>query len=115
MSSADFEKKGILIMDLRCVILWSLLFLSAFVSAEVNEYIEPRIEGLRMDRCLTWGKDCDEPAAYNWCLEKGYAKAIYWEIEGNIGKNQPTKMLKSKAICDQSGCDAFKTIVCYKN
>jgi hypothetical protein len=102
-------------MNFRNVILCALLFFSAFASSDVSEYIEPRVEGLRMDRCLTWGKGCDEPAAYKWCLKKGYSKAIYWEIEGNVGQNQPTKMLKSKAICNKPGCDAFKTIVCYKN
>lgn len=102
-------------MSFKNFIVWTILSLSAIASAEVNEYIEPRVEGLRMDRCLTWGKDCEEPAAYNWCLQKGYAKAIYWELENNIGQHQPTKMLDSKAICNKPGCDAFKTIVCYKN
>ncbi len=102
-------------MNFRRLLLCALLPLSCSVMADVKEYIEPRVEGLRMDRCLTWAKDCDAPAAYNWCLEKGYAKAIYWELDNNIGKEQPTKMIKSKKICNNPGCDAFKTIVCYKN
>ena len=96
-------------------LLLSLMAISCHVSAVVEEYLNPRIEGLRMDRCLSWGKDCDEPAAYQWCLRKGYSKAIYWEHDNNIGKGQPTKMLTSKEICDKPGCDAFKTIVCYRN
>lgn len=95
--------------------LFLLLLLSSFTAAEVNEFIEPRIEGLRVDRCLSWAKDCDEPAAYNWCLGKGFAKAIYWELEHNVGSREPTKMLSSKQICNKSVCDAFKTIVCYKS
>ena len=92
-----------------------LTLISASVAADVREFKEPRVEGLRMDRCLSWGEECNEPAAYSWCLENGYTKAIYWEIEDNIGKAQLTKMLKSKAICNKQQCDAFKVIVCYKN
>jgi hypothetical protein len=102
-------------MKFRVFYITLLALLTFQVSADVKEYFKPRIEGLRVDRCLTWAKDCDEPAAYSWCLEKGYTKAVYWEIEGNIGQSQPTKMLKSKQICDKPNCDAFKTIVCYKN
>lgn len=102
-------------MKFRNYTLLLLILMSAGVAADVQEFKEPRVEGLRMDRCLSWGSECNEPAAYSWCLEKGYTKAIYWEIQDNIGKTQPTKMLKSKAICNKSQCDAFKTIVCYSN
>lgn len=95
--------------------LFLLLLSHSLVMADVNEFIEPRFEGLRVDRCLSWGIDCDEPAAYNWCLEKGFAKAVYWELDHNVGTREPTKMLSSKQICNKPGCDAFKTIVCYKS
>lgn len=92
-----------------------LLLVCSYTIADVSEFIEPRFEGLRVDRCLSWAKDCDEPAAYNWCLGKGYAKAVYWELDHNVGSREPTKMLSSKQICNKSVCDAFKTIVCYKS
>ena len=92
-----------------------MLVLSLQAASELKEFKEPRVEGLRMDRCLTWGEECDEPAAYKWCLDKGFSKAIYWELENNIGRTQPTKMLKSKEICNKSVCDAMKLIVCYKS
>lgn len=102
-------------MKYRITSLSILLALSFQVSSQVKEFKEPRVEGLRMDRCLTWGNECDEPAAYKWCLEKGFSKAIYWEIDNNIGQKQPTKMLKSKEICNKPDCDGMKLIVCYKN
>lgn len=102
-------------MQLKLILIGAFLCVSPFALASVEEYKEPRTEGLRLDRCLTWGKECDEPAAYRWCFEKGYSKAIYWELEHNIGVSQPTKMLSSKQICNKPGCDAFKVIVCYKN
>ena len=94
-----------------------LILLSVFcinVSAEVMEFNEPRVEGLRMDRCLTWGETCDLPAANAWCMKHDFVKAIYWEMDNNIAQNEPTKMLLSKQICNKSGCDGFKVIVCYK-
>jgi len=102
-------------MNYKIAIFLLLSVLAFQASSEVREFKEPRVEGLRMDRCLTWGEECDEPAAYSWCLEKGYSKAIYWELESNVGQRQPTKMLKSKQICNNSGCDAMKVIVCYKS
>ena len=102
-------------MKYRMTTIALLLTISTQAAAEVLEYKEPRLEGLRMDRCLTWGEGCGEPAAYKWCLEKGFSKAIYWEVENGIGHKQPTKMLKSKEICNQSVCDAMKLIVCFKN
>lgn len=89
--------------------------LSANSYSEVAEYTEPRVEGLRMDRCLTWGKACDKQAANHWCIQNRFTKAIYWEIEHNIAEREPTKMLESKQICNHEGCDAFRTIVCYKS
>ena len=102
-------------MKYKITTLTCLLILSLQAASEVKEFKEPKVEGLRMDRCLTWAEECDEPAAYKWCLEKGFSKAIYWELENNIGRTQPTKMLKSKQICNKSVCDAMKVIVCYKS
>ena len=102
-------------MKILKLILISSTLISYQVSAKVEEFIEPRVEGLRMDICLSWGDrdTCKKPAAYEWCLQKGYTKAIHWEIETNIGKESPTKLLSSKEICAKKKCDAFKVIVCY--
>jgi hypothetical protein len=98
----------------KIVVSLCLLTLSNMTHAKVSQFDEPRIRGLRMDRCLSWGEECNEPAAYQWCLESGYTKAIYWEIENNIANRQPTRMLSSNQVCDKKNCDAFKLIVCYK-
>jgi len=98
----------------RIVLLFFLLTLSSLSFAKVSQFDEPRIRGLRMDRCLSWGEECNEPAAYQWCLEKGYSKAIYWQIESNVADKQPTRMLESDQICNKKRCDAFKLIVCYR-
>ena len=91
-----------------------LILFSQYSLSKVEEFVEPRVEGLRMDRCLTWAKQCDKPAANEWCIQHNYTKSIYWEISNNIAEKQPTKMLLSKGICNAPSCDAFKTIVCYQ-
>ncbi|BCD99593.1 hypothetical protein [Marinagarivorans cellulosilyticus] len=91
-----------------------VLFISAYSYADVKEYDEPRIRGILMDRCLSWGAECELPAATQWCLEKGYSKAIYWEIESGAGESKMTRMLKSDQLCKSKKCDAFSTIVCYR-
>ena len=90
-----------------------LFFVITKTMAEVEEFQMPLIEGLRMDRCLSKG-NCDEAAAYMWCQQKGYRKTIYWEIDRDIGKRSPTKIITSKKICSHERCDGFRTIVCYK-
>ena len=91
----------------------SLLFFTSAYS-EVKEYKEPRVDGLRMDHCLHWGKQCGDVAAYQWCHSKKYRKAIYWEEDRKIGDKSPTKTFESKEICSNDTCSGFKTIVCYR-
>ena len=79
------------------------------VEAKVKEYNYPSIDGYRLDRCLTHGDGCDEPAAMRFCLSKRFDKAIYWEVEKGI---KPTRNIVSKKICHKK-CDSFKTIVCH--
>lgn len=91
-----------------------LLSLSHYAIADVKEFIEPRVDGYRMDSCLSFSKDCIEPAATQWCKNHGFSKAIYWKTSGDIGHISPTIMLNSKQICRKAYCHAFDTIVCYK-
>lgn len=82
--------------------------------SDVEEYIEPRIDGYRLDACLTFSKTCHEPAANRWCTDNSYSRSIYWEISDDIGHIDPTKTLVGKEVCDKAYCHAFDTIVCYK-
>lgn len=95
------------------LILILTLFYSTISMAKVEEFVTPRVEGLRMDACLYWAKDCEGVAAAKWCSIKGYEKAIYWDMDIGVGRKEPTKMLIDKKICSTEGCSAFATIVCY--
>ncbi len=102
-------------MKLFRVTLTLSLLISCHAAAKVEEFIEPRVEGLRMDVCLSWSKkgSCGKSAAHEWCLQKGYTQVIHWEVDSNVGIKIPTKLLLSKEICNKETCDAFKVIVCY--
>lgn len=87
-------------------------FQSTILKAQNRTFYKPEHEGYRLDWCLSWASQCGEPAATKWCSLRGYTKAVDWVIESDIGDIQPTKVLSSGEICDQSFCDGFRKIVC---
>ncbi len=106
-------------MTIKAITLWLtfllLSHLSWFATADVEEYLTPQIDGVRLDWCLSYGVDCGEEVAYKWCIENNYSKPLYWEIDKDIGVNEPTSTLNSRESCYKDACDGFKTIVCYRS
>lgn len=99
-------------LSLTLALIITLLFINqAF--AMVEEYRKPRINGLRLDACLIWGKQCKKKAANKWCENAGNEKSSHWELDKGIGASQPTITFEGKEICSEPKCDAFKVIVCY--
>jgi len=82
--------------------------------SDVEEFIQPQLDGMRLDWCLTNGSDCGEPVAYKWCISNGYSKPILWEKDKEIGEQTPTIMLNSRDTCYNKNCDGFSTIICYR-
>ena len=58
--------------------------------------------------------DCGEKVASTWCKGKGFAKASAWVMAGDIGAVSPTRLIGTRAVCDQPFCDGFKWLVCQK-
>jgi|GEM_PF-1090971 len=81
-------------------------------SDKPNTFNNPTYKGYRVDICLTWGSNCQEPAATKFCQEMGYTKAKSWEIAHDIGHITPTYVIGDGKICNQSFCDGFKFIEC---
>jgi hypothetical protein len=73
-------------------------------------FINPTIDGIRVDRCLTWGTNCGEPAASAFCRKKGFARATDWKWQGT----SKTIIPSSGKICVASlfPCGGFTRIVC---
>ena len=71
-------------------------------------------KGNRLDWCRSWAKDCGKGAADAWCQYQGLEAASKFQIDENIGKASPTKIISTGQICNQGFCDGFKSIECYK-
>jgi hypothetical protein len=69
----------------------------------------PTINGIRIDHCLHFASDCDEPAATAWCRSKGRTNATSWRVEP-VGK---TIIQSDSQTCSSPlPCGAFAQIVC---
>lgn len=83
-----------------------------------NERFEqPRVEatGRRLDWCSLWGgKDCGQKPADSFCNQKGYGRAGSFELEPNVGRQEPTQLFGQQVntVCDAKGCAGFRFIEC---
>jgi hypothetical protein len=72
-------------------------------------FVNPTINGIRVDRCWHFATECDEPAATAWCRSKGLTHAVQWKWEylsNTIGQSDGR-------TCPISGaCGGFSLIVC---
>lgn len=80
----------------------------------VMTFQDPVLDGYRVDYCFAWGDRCGKPAATAFCVAKGYAGALEWQIAEDIGATSPTRTQGDKRICDQPACDGFFKITCSK-
>ncbi len=76
----------------------------------VGIFQNPTHQGYRIDRCLTWGQDCDKPAADRFCRDKGFTGASSWQWE----HVKPTLVLGDGKVCDADFCGAFSRIECIR-
>ena len=84
------------------------IFSSNLVGKTVK-IINPKVGGIALDWCKTWGHGCGAPAANYYCRVKGYLYAVDFAKDPHIGY---TKILKTGQICNANFCDSFKYITC---
>ena len=87
------------------------LITTASAGSTVKKFTNPKISGVALDWCKTWGQGCGKPAADYFCKKRGYDRATIFRIEKDIGY---TRIIKSGQICNSPGCDSFKFIQCKK-
>ncbi len=75
-------------------------------------FLNPTLDGYRLDWCRSWGRDCGKLAADAFCRRKGFQEAAEWEEDYDIGARTPTRIISSGKICSDRGCDGFKMIRC---
>lgn len=78
------------------------------VEKDGRRFVEPRINGKRVDRCLNWGENCEQPAADNFCRQKGFSAATAFEFDNM----RPTLVAGDDKVCNEDMCQGFTTITC---
>ncbi|MGA3261271.1 MAG: hypothetical protein ABSE35_20485 [Bryobacteraceae bacterium] len=73
-----------------------------------RSFVNPRINGKLVDRCLNWGENCEQPAADNFCRQKGFSAAAAFEF-ANV---RPTLVVGDNKVCNENMCQGFTTITC---
>jgi hypothetical protein len=58
------------------------------------------------------GHDCGKIVADNYCHMRGYAKALDFAMEPDIGHKTPLRLLDSALTCEKAFCDGFEYIAC---
>ncbi|MEZ5851473.1 MAG: hypothetical protein R3D68_12580 [Hyphomicrobiaceae bacterium] len=86
------------------------------VPMERQTFSNPRIGGLAIDRCLTWGQQCNGEAAQRFCQLQGYQTAENWRWSFM----KPTRILGSpnaQQICNlpaANACGGITQVTCVR-
>ena len=80
---------------------------------EEKLFDKPRFFDERLDWCMSWGKDCGQPVADNFCKRRRLTGARAFEPDANIGRASPTRLMGSNQVCNQALCTGFQHIVCH--
>ena len=77
-----------------------------------NTFVNPSVEGYRVDWCERLGAGCGKPAADAFCRLKGFTQSTRHVVARHIGAQSPTRTLGAGEICNAPECDGFKSISC---
>lgn len=78
-------------------------------SREGVKFLDLMVDGMPLDFCLHWGRDCGKPAADARCQAQGYAGASTYEVRP---ASPPTRVFASGQICDVVFCDRIISVTC---
>ena len=66
----------------------------------------PQVGGVALDWCVTWDRDCGQPAADNFCRAQGYGRSIGYLTYS------PGRTNIAGQICEGGFCGGFSRIEC---
>jgi hypothetical protein len=69
----------------------------------------PAVNGVRVDWCLFWARQCGKPAADEFCRRQGFTQSASFKV---LNDQPPTFVIGSGQICREASCDGFSEIVC---
>ncbi len=70
---------------------------------------DPKVDGVTLDLCRTFGDECGKPAADAWCQANGFLTSIGHEVAQD---SPPTKIIGSGETCEDPGCDRIVSATC---
>ncbi len=97
---------------LATLIAASLLHVSITpASADDHVFGRPLHNNLRLDVCLTFAKDCGQPAALRFCNRVRYRGVSTFATE-KVGPGDTTSVIGTGEVCHGASCVAFSSITC---
>ena len=73
-----------------------------------RRFDRPVLAGRPLDHCMSYGRNCDKPAADEFCRRNGLQKAVEWHVD----RSQYTSIFSGEKCDPPAKCDAFTFIVC---
>lgn len=67
------------------------------------------VQGVALDFCRGWARDCGKPAADAFCQSQGYAMATDFVTRPNA---PPTRVISTGQVCDNMRCSRIGSLTC---
>ena len=80
-------------------------------AGDVFTFDRPRHMDDRLDWCLTWGANCGQPAALEFCHRRRFDNVQGFGPE-KVGRSARTRLIGTGQTCDGDVCTAFSQITC---
>jgi hypothetical protein len=74
-----------------------------------RHFDEPMLQGVALDFCRAWARDCGKPAADAFCQSQGFAMATDFVTRPNA---PPTRVISTGQVCDNMRCARIASLTC---
>jgi len=74
-----------------------------------RHFDNPLVEGIALDFCRSWARECGKPAADAFCQSQGFAAAIDFTRQPHA---PPTRVIDSGQVCNGANCARIAAVTC---
>jgi len=74
-----------------------------------RHFDNPLVEGVALDFCRSWARECGKPAADAFCQSQGFAAAIDFTRQPHA---PPTRVIGSGQVCNGANCARIDAVTC---